>query len=535
MLEDLYTSPYHVRRFPLVAANGVAATSHPLAAQAGLAMLQRGGSAVDAAVAMAAVLTVVEPTSNGIGGDAFALVWDGARLHGLNGSGRAPAALTPELVARAGHTQMPALGWLPVTVPGAPAAWADLHARFGKLPLAEVLAPAIGYAERGHPVTPTVALNWERRVRQAQQRHEPEFAGFLPTFAPGGRAPRPGELFASPGHAATLRRIAQSAARDFYEGETAAAIAGFARRTGGALAAEDLAAHTSTWVEPIGVDYRGYTVWEIPPNGQGIAALIALGVLGGLDVAAHARDSAESYHLQIEAMKLAFADAYRYVADPERAEVPVRGLLDPAYHAARRALIGPRARAHEPGEPPRGGTVYLCAADADGLMVSMIQSNFQGFGSGVVVPGTGVALHNRGLGFTLEAGHPNRLEPGKRPYHTIIPAFLTRGGEALGPFGVMGGEMQPQGHAQVAVNTLDYGMHPQAALDAPRWRVEGDVVHLELETPRHVVEGLIARGHQVQVQGEVGSFGRGQAIWRLPSGAYVAGGESRCDGGPVGY
>jgi gamma-glutamyltranspeptidase / glutathione hydrolase len=276
-------------------------------------------------------------------------------------------------------------------------------------------------------------------------------------------------------------------------------------------------------------------VWEIPPNGQGIAALIALGILSGLDVARHPRDSAEAYHLQIEAMKLAFADAYRYVADPERAEVPVRGLLDPAYHAERRALIGREARYPEPGAPPRGGTVYLCATDADGQMVSMIQSNFHGFGSGVVVPGTGVALQNRGHGFTLEAGHPNRLEPGKRPYHTIIPAFLSRGGQPVGPFGVMGGEMQPQGHTQVVINTVDYGLNPQAALDAPRWRVDGAVVQVEHETPRHIVEQLAARGHDVRVVQHQGLFGRGQAIWRLPSGAYVAGSESRCDGCAVGW
>ena len=535
MFQDLYSSPYHVRRLPLVASNGVAATSHPLAAQAGLQMLQRGGSAVDAAIAMAATLTVVEPTSNGIGGDAFALVWDGGRLHGLNGSGRAPAALTVEAVERAGFDSMPPTGWLPVTVPGAPAAWADLHARFGRLPFAEVLAPAIAYAEQGHHVTPTVARNWERGVELMRQRREPMFAGFLQTFAPGGRAPRAGERFVSPDHAATLRRIAATNARDFYEGESAQAIHAFARATGGLITADDLAAHTSTWVEPISVDYRGYTVWEIPPNGQGIAALIALGILGGLDLGRHPRESAEAYHLQIEAMKLAFADAYRYVADPERAEVPVRGLLDPGYLEARRALIGPEARVPEPGAPPRGGTVYLCAADRDGQMISMIQSNFHGFGSGVVVPGTGIALQNRGYGFTLAEGHPNRLEPGKRPYHTIIPGFLTRGGEAVGPFGVMGGEMQPQGHTQVIVNSVDYGLNPQAALDAPRWRVEGATVHLELETPRHVVEGLIGRGHAVQVQGEVGSFGRGQAIWRLPSGALVAGSESRCDGCAVGW
>jgi len=532
---DLNIQPYTSRRTPLVAGNGVVATSHPLAAQAGLAMLQAGGTAIDAAVATAATLTVVEPTANGIGSDAFAIVWDGERLHGLNGSGRAPAALTPEQVERAGYSQMPQLGWLAVTVPGAPAAWQDLHARFGRLPFAQVLGPAIAYAERGHPVAPQVANGWARAVAAARQRSEPMFAGFLPTFAPGGAAPAVGERFISPGHTRTLRLIAERGARAFYEGEIAQAIVGFAHETGGLLAADDLAAHTSTWVDPIAVDYRGYTVWEIPPNGQGLAALIALGILEGLDIARHPRDSAAAYHMQIEAMKLAFADAHRYIADPERADVPVRGLLDPAYLAARRALIGSTAGSFGPGSPPRGGTVYLCAADSEGRMVSMIQSNYTGFGSGVVVPGWGIALQNRGNGFTLEPGHPNRLEPGKRPYHTIIPAFLTHGGQPVGPFGVMGGHMQPQGHTQVAINTIDYGMNPQAALDAPRWRVEGDVVALELETPRPLVEGLIARGHQVRIEATPGGFGRGQAIWRLTAGTYVAGSETRCDGCAVGW
>lgn len=533
---DLLTSPYPSRRVPLTAGNGVVATSHPLAAQAGLSMLQAGGSAVDAALATAAALTVLEPTSNGLGSDAFALVWHGDRLHGLNGSGRAPAALSVETLERMGKSSVPQHGWLSVTVPGAVRLWEDLHSRFGKLPLAQILAPAIAYAEQGAPVPPIVARNWAASIAQAQQRVGPEFAGFLPTFTHHGRAPRPGERFASPGHARTLRQIAQHGARAFYTGEVARAILGFAQETGGILSADDLAGHTSTWVEPISVDYRGYTVSEIPPNGQGIAALIALGILDGLDLARHPRDSVESYHLQIEAIKLAFADAHRYVADPERAEVPTSGLLSPAYLAERRALIGPTARAPEPGSPPRGGTVYLCAADRDRMMVSMIQSNFWGFGSGVVVPGWGLSLQNRGFGFVTTPGHPNRLEPGKRPYHTIIPGFLSRDGRPVGPFGVMGGHMQPQGHAQVMVNTLDYAMQPQAALDAPRWRWETDgTLRLELETPRHIVEGLAARGHQVIVEPEPGGFGRGQAIWRLDSGDLIAGTEHRCDGAAVGW
>jgi gamma-glutamyltranspeptidase / glutathione hydrolase len=533
---DLFHYPYNGRRVPLLAANGVAATSHPLAAQAGVQILQAGGSAVDAIVAMAAALTVLEPTSNGLGGDAFALVWADGKLHGLNGSGRAPAALTVEALQRAGHTSLPLHGWLPVTVPGCVAAWGDLHNRFGKLPFAEVLRPAIGYASEGAPVPPFVSYFWNRGVAAARQRTSPEYAGFLPTFTAGGHAPQAGERFSSPGHARTLRVLAERGVGDFYTGEIAAAIAAFAKATGGLLTAADLAAHTSTWVEPVSLNYRDHTVHEIPPNGQGLTALIGLGILEGTDVAQHPRDSAAAFHLQAEAMKLAFADAFRYIADPAMADVPIEALLDPAYHARRRELIGQEARYPGPGEMPRGGTVYLCATDRDGMMVSMIQSTYMGFGSGVVVPEWGIALHNRGLGFVTTPGHPNQLAPGKRPFHTIIPGFLSRNGAPIGPFGVMGGHMQPQGHMQVIVNSLDYGMHPQAALDAPRWRVEIDgTLRLEQEVPRHVVEGLHARGHHVIIESELGGFGRGQAIWQGANGVYVAGTEMRCDGTAVGF
>lgn len=533
---DMFTYPYSAQRVPLVAANGAVATSHPLAAQAGLRMLYAGGNAVDAIVATAAALTVLEPTSNGLGGDAFAIVWDGERLHGLNGSGRAPAALSVEALRRAGHSEMPAQGWLPVTVPGCVAAWHDLHSRFGALPFEQVLGPAIDYAEHGAPVPPFVSYFWSRAVEAAKLRHGPEFAGFLSTYSLDGRGPRPGERFVSPGHARTLRLIARHGADAFYTGEIAAAIAAFAAETGGLLSADDLAAHTSTWVEPIGMDYRGHTVYEIPPNGQGIAALLSLGILDGIDMAGQPRESDAAYHLQVEAMKLAFADVFAYVADPTRADVPVKALLDRERLAERRALIGPQARDYGPGELPRGGTVYLCAADRDGRMVSMIQSTYTGFGSGVVIPGWGISMHNRGLGFVTTPGHPNHLEPGKRPFHTIIPGFLMRDGRPVGPFGVMGAHMQPQGHTQVIVNTLDYGMHPQAALDAPRWRWERDgTLRLEQETPRHVVRGLIDRGHRVQIEAELGGFGRGQIVWRLDSGAYVAGSEARCDGMAVGW
>jgi gamma-glutamyltranspeptidase/glutathione hydrolase len=533
---DLSDLPYRSARQPVFATRGMVATGQPLAAQAGLAILQRGGNAVDAALATAIALTVVEPTSNGIGGDLFALVWDGTRLHGLNGSGRAPAALTPEALRGRGFTGMPTHGWPTVTVPGAPAAWRDLHARFGKLSFDRLFEPAIGYAERGYPLSPVLARSWERGAQASRARSGEEFRGWEATFAPGGRAPRAGESWGSPGHAWSLRRIAESGAVDFYHGEIASAIARFASATGGVISVADLAGHSSTWVDPIGTSYRGYDVWEIPPNGQGIAALIGLNILEGFALDELARDSARCWHLQIEAIKLAFADAQRYVADPEHAEVPTAALLSKPYAAARRALIGERALDPHAGDPLTGGTVYLCTADGDGMMVSLIQSNYSGFGSGIVVPNTGIALQNRGAGFTLEPEHPNQLAPGKRPFHTIIPGFLTHDGAPIGPFGVMSGHMQPQGHLQMIVNTIDYGMNPQASLDAPRWYWERERrIWLELDTPADLARGLAERGHAVTIADHYGMFGRGQIIWRLPSGVYVAGSDGRTDGCAVGY
>jgi gamma-glutamyltranspeptidase/glutathione hydrolase len=459
-----------------------------------------------------------------------------SQLHGLNGSGRAPAGLSLATLEQAGHSEMPGQGWLPVTVPGAPRLWQDLHERFGALEFAQLLEPAIGYAETGAPVPPVIARNWAAGVADARNRHGSEFEPFLSTFAPHGHAPAPGERFVSPGHARSLRLMAEQGAEAFYSGAIADAIDAFARATGGVIRADDLATHTSTWVDPIQIDYRGYSIAEIPPNGQGITALMGLGILEGFDLAGQPRDSVEAYHPQIEAIKLAFADAFRYVADPEQVQVPIAAMLDRARLAQRRTLIGPQAGDYGPGAMPTGGTVYLCAVDRDGRMVSLIQSNFWGFGSGVVVPDWGISLQNRGRGFVTNTGHPNQLAPGKRPYHTIIPAFLLQNGVPVGPFGVMGGHMQPQGHLQVMVNSLDYGMHPQAALDAPRWRCEQDgSVRLELETPRHIVEGLQGRGHRVVVEAEVGGFGRGQIIWRNAAGDYVAGSEYRCDGAAVGY
>lgn len=533
--------PYVSRRMPVLAPHGVVSTSNPLAAQAGLRMLLDGGSAVDAAIAAATTLTVVEPWVNGIGSDAFALVWDGERLHGLNGSGRAPAAHEPELYSKLGYDQVPSRGWLSVTVPGAPAAWRDLHERFGRLAYSRLFEPALDYAGNGFPLGPETGLVWERAQRRyAEVNVGPEFRGWFETFAPGGRVAQPGDTWTLPDHASSLRLIADSGSEAFYKGELARRMAAFAAETGGHLTESDLAAHSSTWVEPISANYHGFEVWEIPPNGQGIAALEALNILDGCDLRAHPRDSVESYHLQIEAMKLAFADAHRYVADPAFVEVPASGLLDPSYAAQRRRMIGDVALDPGPGEPPRGGTVYLCAADADGMMVSYIQSNYQGFGSGIVIPGTGISLQNRGLGFTLEPGHPNVVAPGKRPYHTIIPGFLTHQGRAVGPFGVMGADMQPQGHVQMIVNQVDYGMNPQTSLDAPRWRwLQGREVLIEPSAGDRLIDGLRARGHVVSIADTETQFngngGRGQIIRRLPEGGYVAGSEPRSDGSAVGY
>jgi len=432
---DLSALPYAGTRQPLVAARGVVATGQPLAAQAGLAMLRQGGNAVDAAIATAVALTVVEPTANGIGSDMFALVWDGAQLHGLNGSGRAPAALTTEVVRQRGHASMPTHGWLAVTVPGALAAWRDLHTRFGKLPFARLFEPAISYAEQGYPISPVLGLGWGRAAEAARARTDPEFQGWGQTFAPDGQVPAVGDIWRSPGHAATLTQIADSKAEDFYHGAIADAMVRFASATGGLISGADLAGHTSTWVAPISARYRGYDVWEIPPNGQGIAALIALNILEGFALDELPRDSMQSYHLQLEAIKLAFADAQRYVADPAHASVPTEALLSKAYAATRRALIGTRALDPQAGDPLRGGTVYLCAADSDGMMVSMIQSNYMGFGSGdgsAVVDGCRPvrAAARSAPGATHAAGRSD-TRPATTPYRATTaarPAWSTRSG-----------------------------------------------------------------------------------------------------------
>lgn len=527
---DPLNHPYPSRRVTCYARRGMVATAQNLAAQAGLRVLHRGGNAVDAAVATAACLTVVEPTSNGIGSDAFALLWTGDRLHGLNASGPAPLAISIAALAKAGHQAMPAHGFAPVTVPGAPAAWAELVRRFGRLPLTEVLRPAIEYAEEGYPLSPGLAQNWNAAFRRYRQTLSgEEFRPWFDTFAPGGAPPRVGEVWRLPDHARTLQAIAETGADAFYRGELADRMDAFSRRHGGYLRRDDLERFAPEWVDPIKVDYRGYEVWEIPPNGQGLVALMALKLLEGFEFAA--RDTVDTYHLQLEAIKLAFADGRRYITDPAHMRVRVQDLLSEAYAAERRRLIGRRATPPVAGTPPGGGTVYLAAADGEGNLVSYIQSNYQGFGSGLVVPGTGISLQNRGHNFSLDPTHHNCLLPGKRTYHTIIPGFLGRDGRPLGPFGVMGGFMQPQGHLQVVMNTVDFGLNPQAALDAPRWQwLEGNRVSLEHRVPPHIAEGLARLGHEVQWALGAGGFGRGQIVWRGRDGVLAGATEPRADG-----
>ncbi len=528
--------PYASARTPVLASN-VVATSQPLAAQAGLQALARGGNAIDAALAAAITLTVVEPTMNGIGGDLFALVWDGERLHGMNSSGVAPMGWSKAYFDQKHGGQMPLRGFDAVTVPGAVGGWAALSERFGALPFADLMAPAIELAERGHAVAPVIAKKWAQAVPLLHDK-----PGFAQAFLPRGRAPQAGERFAFPDAARALRAIAQTRGEAFYRGEIAAAIEAFAREHGAQLRASDLAAHQAQWVRPIEIGFAGHTVHELPPNGQGIAALMALGMLEQLDIGRFGADSIEGQHLQIEAMKLAFADTYRWVADERyMTEVTAADLLDPAYLRERAQRIDPkRAIDPGPGEPPRGGTVYLTTADAQGRMVSLIQSNYLGFGSGVVVPGWGVSLQNRGHGFTLQDGHPNQVAPGKRPFHTIIPGFLTRGGQPVMGFGVMGANMQPQGHVQTLVRMLVHGQQPQAASDAPRWKWgKGLDVDFESTMNPALREGLKALGHRFEPTADSYlDFGSGQFIARLSDDledGYVAASDSRRDGQAVGF
>ncbi|MDR3435160.1 gamma-glutamyltransferase family protein [Telmatospirillum sp.] len=526
-----YHIAYPSARSPVMGRNMVS-TSQPLAAQAGLAMLHKGGNAVDAALATAMTLTVVEPTGCGLGSDAFAIVWDGKRLHGLNGSGRSPAAWTPERFA--GRTVMPERGWEAVTTPGVVSAWMALHERFGTLPLEVIAAPAIGYARAGFSVTPIIATLWGRAATLLGDQ-----PGFAEAFLPDGRAPRAGELFRSEAHASTLERIVASKGEAFYRGEIAEKIAAFAKQGGGALSLDDLGQHKADWVDLLSQDFTGGAVHELPPNGQGIATLIGLGLLQAYGIGKAPVDDVETVHAAIEATKIALADIYHFVADRQAMGIDPAALLDAGYLADRVRLIDPR-RAGDPGhgQPRPGGTVYLSAADANGMMVSFIQSNYMGFGSGIVVPGTGISLQNRGAGFVLTPGHANQVGPRKRPFHTIIPGFATNAdGSPLMSFGVMGGPIQAQGHLQMALRIMAYGQNPQAAADAPRWRVlAGRKIAVESSMNADLITALKSLGHEVVVEATDSSFafGGAQIIVRDgESGHYIAGSDPRKDGQAV--
>ena len=530
---DAQEYKYASRRRVVHAKRGMVCTSQPLASQAGLTILQQGGNAIDAAIATAICQTIVEPTNNGLGSDCFALVWTGGKLHGLNGSGYAPQRLTPEAVAASGATEkMPLRGWEAVTVPGAPSAWAELHKRFGRLPFAKLFEPAIYYAEQGYPVSPIVARFWQEGIDAlTPYKNNPAIAPWFATFDVHGNgvAPKTGELVTLPDHAKTLRILADSYCESYYRGELAQRLVEFSDKTGGYLSVEDLADYRAEWVEPVHINYHGYDVWEMPPNGHGITALMALNILKDMEISA--KDTGDTFHKQIEAMKLAFADGMHYIADPRYMQTRVEELLSDAYAAQRRALIGETALEPTHGKPFCGGTVYLCTADGEGNMVSFIQSNYKDFGSGIVLPGYGINLNDRGAGFSLNPELDDYLAPRKKPYHTIIPGFLTHEGEAVGPFGVMGAYMQPQGHVQVIMNTVDWLLNPQSALDAPRWQwIAGKEIWLESSVAPEIVEDLRRRGHEVRVLEDDTTFGRGEIIWRDSNGVLAGATEPRADG-----
>lgn len=528
---DYTHQPYASNRFSIMAKNGMVATGNTLASSAGLRILLAGGNAVDAAIATAAALTVVEPTANGIGSDAFALVYIKEKNHlfGLNGSGFAPEALSIEAV-RAKHgdiSEMPKNGWTPVMVPGAPKSWAALNQRFGKLTLLQCLTPAIEYASEGFPLAAETARMWKKSLNRYPS-DEKEFENWYATFTKDKKAPKAGEIVYMKDHAKTLSEIGKTNAESFYHGHLADLIDAQSRKEGGFLRKSDLERYEVSWVEPLTLDYHGYTVAEIPPNGQGIIALMALNTLKNFHFA-H-RETAECFHHQFEAMKMAFADGQAYVSDPAVMQVSAEELLQKEVGKARAAMITDTAAFVKPLELGKSGTVYLCTADKEGNMVSYIQSNYMGFGSGIVIKDTGISLQNRGADFKLDPSCVNALAPLKKTYHTIIPGFLLKDGQALGPFGVMGGTMQPQGHVQVVMNLIDFNLNPQMALDAPRWQyLSGKKFLVESSFDVSIARQLKERGHEIEIALDSSSFGRGQIILRLENGCYVGACESRTD------
>ncbi len=549
---DRVTGRSFATRSEVIAQHGMACTSQPLATQIALEVLKSGGSAVDAAIAADAALGLMEPTGSGMGGDLFAIVYDAKtkKLHGLNASGRSPRGLSYEQLKaeleRLKVSTIPKYGMLPISVPGCVDGWFTLHGRFGKLPMAQVLAPAIRYAREGFPVSELIAFYWGRSVPILGAQP----GGFKATFAPNGHAPAKGEIFKNPDLASTLTLIAERGRDVFYRGEIAQKMDAFFAANGGWLRKADFESHTSDWVEPVSVNYRGYDVYELPPNGQGIAALQMLNILEGYDLRAMGFNSADALHVMIEAKKLAFEDRAKFYGDPAFAKVPVKALLAKSYAAQRRSLIKMEraAKTYDAGNPAlqEGDTIYLTTADAEGNMVSLIQSNYRGMGSGIVVPGLGFGFQDRGEMFTLEPGHANVYAPGKRPFHTIIPAFIMKDGEPWLSFGVMGGAMQPQGHVQIVVNLIDFGMNVQEAGDAARWQHEGSTdydtpkmaaggfVNLETGVPWSTVAELKRRGHDVRV--DLGGFGGYQAIrWDAKNRVYFGASESRKDGQAAGF
>ncbi len=543
--QDRVTGRNFATRSEVIAQHGMAATSHPLATQAALDILKNGGSAVDAAITANAVLGLMEPTGCGIGGDLFAIIWDAdsQQLHGLNASGRSPKSLSREYFIEQGYDYIPSFGALPVSVPGAVDGWFELHKKFGKLEMQQILQPAIDYGREGFPVTELIAYYLERSVSRIGH-----YPNFKETYMPNGKMPAKGEIFRNPFLANTYETIAREGRDAFYKGDIARTIATYIQENDGFLSYEDMAAHSSTWVEPVSTNYRGYDVWELPPNGQGIAALQMLNILEGYDIASMDLYDPEYIHLFVEAKKLAYEDRAQYYADMDFSPVPVEELTSKAYAAERRELIDPEKAALriEPGLPLGPNTIYLTVADKDGNMVSLIQSNYRGMGSGMTPPGLGFVLQNRGEGFTLEEDHFNTFEPGKRPFHTIIPGFITKDGEPFMSFGVMGGDMQPQGHAQIVINMIDFGMNLQEAGDAPRiyhsgsseptgqQMTNGGVVMLESGFPFESIRALMNKGHRMQWTS--GPFGGYQAImWDKENGVYYGASESRKDGQAAGY
>ena len=526
---------YASHRNIVYAKKGMACSTSPIASQVGLDILKAGGNAMDAAVAMATTLPLVEPTGNGLGSDCFALVWSEKeqRLFGLDGSGVAPMALSAEKVKEAGYASVPMNGWLPTMVPGAPSAWAELRRRFGTKSMAELMAPAIQCARDGFCIPVNVYKQWKAEVARftAAAEKEPQvFGPWVKYFTKSGKTYEPGDTFVNPDFADTLESLAATDCESYYHGDIMKKIVAFSRETGGFFAESDFESYKAQWVEPISVNYKGYDVCEMPPNGHGITALMVLNMLKGLELSDN-RETAGVYHKMIEATKLAFVDTKKFVADPRYMRTKVSDMLSDRYADVRRALITDMAVYPEAGDPSCGGTVYFCVADGMGNIVSFIQSNYNRFGSGIAVPGTAITIQDRGANFSLDPESDNYLEGGKKAYHTIIPGFLMKDGKPVGPFGVMGGFMQPQGHVQVVVNTVDYHMNPQECLDAPRFQWVGEKkVQLEREVPADLAQKLADMGHEVTIVNSNLGMGRGEIIWRLEDGTLVGGTEPRADG-----